>query len=150
MSHSACACTECQAMCHRRPCWPTPTDAQALMAAGYSHDLMLDWWVDPEQQQTVYLLTPAIAGRESHVAPPIPNGRCTFLDTAGLCRLHDSGLKPTEGQLALCQNRTPPDLHEQIGRTWNNPAGRALIHQWESDPPRGRQLAFVVTAKGRR
>ncbi|CAG0929969.1 hypothetical protein TFLX_01509 [Thermoflexales bacterium] len=141
---SACACPECVAMCQHRPCWPTPDDAQRLIEAGYADRLMVDWWFDREKSKTIYLLTPAIAGRESGEAPAHPEGQCTFLDEAGLCRIHDSGLKPTEGQIALCRNRTPADLHEQIARTWENDAAQALIDRWEADPPRGRRLLFAT------
>ena len=139
---TACACAECVAMCQRRPCWPTPDDAQRLIEAGYADRLMVDWWFDRDQNKTIYLLTPAIVGRESGEAPAQPEGRCTFLDEAGLCQLHDCDLKPTEGQIALCAGRTPEGLHEQIGRTWDAMAAQALIDRWEAHPPRGRRLLF--------
>lgn len=142
VSPQACACPECVAMCQHRPCWPTPADALRLIEAGYADRLMVDWWFDRNKDKTIYLLTPAIAGRESGEAPAHPEGQCTFLDEAGLCRIHASGLKPTEGQIALCGNRTPADLHEQIARTWDAEAAQALIDRWEADPPRGRRLLF--------
>jgi hypothetical protein len=111
-------------MCQRRPCWPTPADR--------------------EQDKTVYILTPAIAGCESGEAPAHPSGPCTFLDENNLCCLHDLDLKPTEGQLALCHNRTPDGLHEQIGQTWNGDEGQALIDRWEANPPRGRRLTLIA------
>ena len=117
-------------MCERRPCWPTPDDAQRLIDAGHADRLMLDWWFDHAQNKTVYVLTPAIAGREGGQAPAIPSGRCTFLNAQGLCQLHDLGLKPTEGKQALCKERTPAGLHEQIGQTWDGAAGKAVIDAW--------------------
>ena len=133
---------ECVAMCQHRPCWPTPEDARRLIEAGHADQLMVDWWFDRDQNKTIYLLTPAIIGRESGEAPAHPEGQCTFLDKAGLCRLHDSGLKPTEGRIALCNHRTPHDLHEQIARTWGDDQAQALIDRWEANPPRGRRLLF--------
>ena len=103
-------------MCQHRPCWPTPDDAQRLVEAGYADRLMVDWWFDRDKNKTLYLLTPAIMGHESGEAPAHPEGQCTFLDEAGLCRLHDLNLKPTEGRIALCGQRTPKGLHEQIAR----------------------------------
>lgn len=129
-------------MCQRRPCWPTPVDTERLIAAGFGDSLMLDWWFDHEQNTTIYLLTPAIVGSESKQAPAHPSGPCTFLSEAGLCHLHDLGLKPTEGKLAMCKNNTPARLHEDIGRTWHSDVGRKLIDHWESDPPRGRRRAL--------
>ncbi len=145
----ACACPECVAMCQRRPCWPTPDDARHLIEAGYADRLMVDWWFDRDIDKTIYLLTPAIMGRENGEAPAHPEGQCTFLDEAGLCRLHDLGLKPTEGQIALCGNRTPAGLHEQIARTWDDAQAQTLIDRWEAHPPRGRRLLFstVLFAK---
>lgn len=140
----ACACEECQAMCQRRPCWPTPIDAARLIEAGYADRLMIDWWFDRVASKTVFILTPAIAGRESSEAPAQPSGRCTFLDEQNLCQLHALNLKPTEGQLALCQNRTPEGLHEQIGTTWDTVEARELIEQWEADPPRGRKRTLLI------
>ena len=119
-------------MCERRPCWPTPDDAQRLIDAGHADRLMLDWWFDNEQNKTVYVLTPAITGREGGQAPAIPSGRCTFFSDEGLCRLHDLGLKPTEGRQALCKERTPDGLHEQVGRTWDGADGKTVIDAWEA------------------
>jgi len=128
----SCSCDECKAMCERRPCWPTPDDAQRLIDAGHADRLMLDWWFDNEQDKTVHVLTPAITGRESGQAPAIPSGRCTFLNEKGLCQLHDLSLKPAEGKLALCKERTPAGLHEQIAQTWNGTDSKAVIDAWEA------------------
>jgi hypothetical protein len=148
-SFEACACAECVAMCQHRPCWPTPEDAQRLIEAGYADRLMVDWWFDRDINKTIYLLTPAIAGRESGEAPAHPEGACTFLNADGLCQIHVSGLKPTEGQIALCGSRTPEGLHEQIARTWNDTAAQALIDRWEDHPPRGRRLLFSAPSSSR-
>ena len=125
-------------MCERRPCWPTPEDAQQIIDAGSADRLMLDWWFDTAAEKTVYVLTPAIVGRESGQAPAIPSGRCTFLDGQGLCQLHTPGLKPTEGKQALCEGRTPEGLHERIAGAWDTSEGRDLIDRWERDGARGR------------
>jgi uncharacterized repeat protein (TIGR03833 family) len=121
MTFTACACDECQAMCQRRPCWPTPTDVQRLITAGYADRLMLDWWFDREQNKTIYILTPAIAGRESSGAPAHPSGPCTFLDETTSGCPDPSRPRPVGAAL----QSTPDGLHEQIGQTWNNDEGRA-------------------------
>jgi hypothetical protein len=132
MDAISCSCPECKAMCERRPCWPTPEDAQRLINAGLADRLMLDWWFDHAQNKTVHVLTPAIAGREAGQAPAIPSGRCTFLNEQGLCRLHDLDLKPTEGKQALCKERTPAGLHEQVAQTWDSAFGKTVIDAWEA------------------
>ncbi len=106
---------------------------------------MLDWWFDQDQNKTIYLLTPAIVGREGGEAPAHPDGQCTFLDEMGLCHLHKDGLKPTESQLALCKNRTPSGLHEQAAHAWDGVEAQALVDCWEANPPRGRRLLFGVS-----
>jgi hypothetical protein len=131
MNGAACDCPECRAMCTRRPCWPTPEDARQLIAAGFGPRLMAEWWFDHAQDKTVFTLTPAIRGREGGESPAHPSGPCTFLNAAGRCELHDLKLKPTEGRLALCGNRTPEGLHEQIGRSWDNDDARVFVAQWE-------------------
>ena len=105
---------------------------------------MVDWWFDRDKDKTIYLLTPAIVGREAGEAPAHPEGQCTFLDAAGLFRLHALGLKPTEGRIALCGGRTPEGLHEQIARTWDDAEAQALIDRWEANPPRGRRLLQIL------
>lgn len=136
-------------MCRHRPCWPTPDDVQRLIEADYADRLMVDWWFDRDKGKTIYLLTPAIVGRESGEAPAHPEGACTFLNADGLCQIHDGGLKPTEGQIALCGNRTPEGLHERIARAWDDVVAQALIDRWEAHPPRGRRLLFSAVACGR-
>lgn len=110
---------------------------------------MVDWWVDPAGR-TIYLLSPAIRGQETAVAPAEPRGDCTFRTPDGLCALHDAGLKPTEGRLALCQNRTPNGLHGRIAQSWDGEDGRGLLMAWESDPPRGRRAHLLAAARVRR
>lgn len=139
MSESMCACEECQAMCRRRPCWPTPFDAEKIIAAGMADRLMLDWWYDNAQDTTVYVLTPAISGRERGQSPAIPTGACTFLNQSGLCDLHDLGLKPTEGRESLCRDRTAPDLHEQVANSWNSNTAQSNVEAWEKEGLRGRR-----------
>jgi hypothetical protein len=134
-------------MCRRRPCWPTPADAARLIDAGLAGRLMVDWWFDTGQDRTVWLLSPAIQGREARPAPAIPSGVCTFLDERGLCGLHERGLKPTEGQLSMCAGRTPEGLHERIGRTWDTPEGAALVKGWRATHER---VEPVVAPRRRR
>lgn len=149
MAAPACDCETCRAMCRQRPCWPTPDDARRLIAAGHAERLMVDWWVDPAGR-TVYLLSPAIRGWETAVAPIEPRGDCTFRTPNGLCALHDAGLKPTEGRLALCRNRTPDGLHDAIARSWAGEEGRGLLADWESSPPRGRRARLMAGTRSRR
>lgn len=127
-----CSCLVCKRMC-RRPCWPTPKEAEALIQAGFADRLMLDYHRDLKGP----ILSPAYVGREGKegLFPMlIDNPRCTFLDQNGLCMLHDKGLKPLEGRIATCreQDRTylPRELHLAVGKTWQVPAAHAIIQEW--------------------
>lgn len=127
------SCRPCVVMCEQRPCWPTPTEAQALISAGYSDRLMDDYWAGgggPDGDEDIHLLSPAIVGRESGNAPFWPNGRCTFLSPEGLCELHDLGLKPFEGRVASCADDNTKGLHKAVALEWNNPKSQELVAKW--------------------
>jgi hypothetical protein len=118
-------------MCEERPCWGTPKDAAAIIEAGLGDRLMLDYWANSETDDT-YILAPAIVGYERNRTPFWPRGRCTFLTKKGLCELHDAGLKPTEGRLAMCgRGKTPPNLHETVAKEWETPEAIALVASWD-------------------
>lgn len=130
---SACACGECVAMCTRRPCWPTPEEAGRLIDAGHGGRLMLDYWAAAHGPD-IYLLGTAIISREGQDAPWWPMGRCTFLTADRRCELHDAGLKPAEGRLAIHgRGSTNARLHEAVARTWGTDAGRAMVERWERE-----------------
>lgn len=112
---SQCACKSCQSMCKHTPCMGTPEDTANLIKAGYANRLAKTLW----------------AAGAMHGIPPVEmlqprydeaSGACTFLTDAGLCELHDAGLKPTEGKLATCDRSkvTTPDNHPAfiIAKMW--------------------------------
>jgi len=119
-------------MC-KRPCWPTPAGAKALIDAGYGNRLMLDYWAGSpagrETENNTYILCPASPGREGDSAPFWPNGGCVFQNQNGLCELHDLGLKPEEGQRATCKSDND-GLHQEIAVTWENAEAQALVDEW--------------------
>lgn len=88
-SHS-CNCEGCQAMCKRCPCLGTPDDIKALIDNGYIHQLVLTKWSAGYQMGI-----PAIDMVQLQFDD---NGCVLFKD--GLCTIHHTGLKPTEGKLA--------------------------------------------------
>lgn len=148
-----CACSDCAAAC-KRPCWPTPAEAQALIDAGHAKRLMLDWWIgstkdepDPNVER-VGILCGANPGHEGQLAPetsnllglvglllghsPLATG-CTFFE-AGLCTLHDAGLKPSEGKLSMpCKPDYSPNLHVELAKTWETPEGYAVVEAWRKE-----------------
>lgn len=104
-----CQCSKCVNMCRSNPCWPTPDEARALITAGFADRLMTDWW--EAYPDDILLLCPASRGSEGTRAPELDNisdlfagwskGACVFLTEANLCELHDLGLKPLEGKMAM-------------------------------------------------
>ena len=128
---SSCACEVCKDMCRRRPCWPKPQEAQALIDKGFGARLMLDWWVgDGKDGGNIYLISPAIKGYEECRAPANPVGQCTFLKKNCLCELHSLGLKPFEGRVAHHKIDSDGD-HWAVANFWNNIKGQKLAHEWE-------------------
>lgn len=124
---SECSCGACQRMCERS-CWGTPDDIRKLIQAGFGSKLMLDWWIGEEDN--IYVLCPAETGHEGRSAPSWPGMGC-ILQKNGLCTIHASGLKPTEGKVASCKG-TPGHVHESMAATWDTEEGRALVEEWES------------------
>jgi hypothetical protein len=162
----ACDCSTCVNMCLRRPCWPTPAEAKAIIDAGFAGELMLDFWSGipgkpkgeertEEDYRDVYILCGAVVGpppgltsssllmdgllgdrdwdRRGRGAPYWPEGRCAFLGKDHLCKLHDKGLKPIEGRLAMCTDEAEAEggnLHEAVAVLWDSEEGRAVVKMW--------------------
>lgn len=86
-----CKCQECKKQC-KTPCLGTPEDILRLINAGYKDKLYpTEWCVG------------LVLGRIKYAVPMVqalqtPSGCIFFKD--GLCELHESGLKPTEGKLS--------------------------------------------------
>lgn len=132
MKETICSCHKCVKMCEDRPCWPTPEEADQLIENGFADKLMLDWWsaCGPDDED-IFLLGPAIVGREGQYAPSFPWGRCNLLTENGMCSLHDKGLKPLEGRLANCKT-DQPKLHGFVARKWDCELGRAVVARWKN------------------
>lgn len=101
---NSCACCSCQQICRNCPCVGTPEDIAKIIAAG-EHAKIVPTFYAP-----LSLLAVGVKPRNI-LAPLMTPSGCVFLDKAGLCTLHDRGLKPTEGKLASCKN-TPQEALE--------------------------------------
>src|SRR4051812_31306994 len=86
---NCCSCSECKKMCRTAPCIGTPEDILKIINAGYIHKLQVTLW----GAGIPFGLAPLAL-----VAPYMEEHGCAFLSPEGLCELHDSGLKPTEGK----------------------------------------------------
>lgn len=144
---SVCACSSCQEMCQRRPCWTTPDEAQAIIDAGLGGRLMRDWWVgaaiqmpddDERRWDDTYLLVPAMVGHEGGDCDRswMPTGRCTFLN-GGRCELHALGLKPSEGRKAIHE----PQWSETITGACE------YVTRWHRHHERPRSALWAIAAQ---
>lgn len=133
----SCTCPKCKSACKTRPCWPTPSDAQKLIDAGYGDKLMLEWWrgeIEEEEDRDIYFLCPALGGFEEQQAPYYPIGHkpCVFFNKDELCDLHNENLKPTQGRETIhSQPESEADaIVAKAARSWDTPEGKALIEVW--------------------
>lgn len=140
-AESTCSCKKCAAMCERTPCWPTPDEAQALIAAGFGDRLMTDWWY--ASPRNVRMLVPATVGHEGTLAPRVSRllgenkGPCSFLTADKKCELHSLGLKPLEGRVAIhatsyrdfeVQDEISDAVREHIVGLWRNEQDKFQFH----------------------
>lgn len=111
---NACSCQTCKKMCRTTPCIGTPDDILKIMEAGHTDKLQLTIWC----AGVVIAGIPPI----QMVTPYMKDKGCAFLSDQGLCSLHDSGLKPTEGKLTNHEgeyvNSPEKVIAVQVARTW--------------------------------
>jgi len=120
-------------MC-RIPCWPTPSEALAIIQAGYGDRLRMTARYEDlkHHDTTVYLLAPRADSPETSSSP-----YCCILMRAGLCILHDLGLKPIEGRAAhhdrvkATSYTMNHDIRNDILKLWDSDFGAAVIEYWE-------------------
>ena len=116
---SECSCNQCVEMCRRAPCLGTPQDILNLIEAGHVDKLSAGMWA---------------AGIVAGIAPIMmvqltltKTGCIMFNAQEGKCTLHDTGLKPLEGKLAihggspLASNATLPLPLQEHGLTKPTP-----------------------------
>lgn len=110
-----CKCQECKKQCMRVPCLGTPDDILNLLEAGFADKLALTEWA-----------TGLFLGRVNYTIRMIQakstEQGCIFFEN-GLCRLHDLGLKPTEGKLSyhtikLDNYQFNKSISWQVAKTW--------------------------------
>ena len=99
----------------------TPKEIAAIIARGYaeSGELVISSNNDPSLDFTV------VKPRGTHPTDPT-QGTCVFYKE-GECILHDAGLKPIEGRVAIHGKNNPRLLYHHLKRAWNTQLGRELI-----------------------
>jgi hypothetical protein len=99
----------------------TPQEIAAIIAQGYAcpNQLVVSTDNDPSLDFTV------VKPRGDHPTDPT-RGMCVFYEN-GKCILHEAGLKPIEGRVAMHDKNTPRLLYHHLKRAWNTKLGRELI-----------------------
>lgn len=112
-------------MCRRSPCFPDPEGVVRLISAGYKDHLRVSWHPAPLHGQP--FIWPLIAP----IGIPGPYGQqCIFFTSEGKCELHDKGLKPIEGQVAI-HNLEDGGLRKAVCFKWVSPLGIEVMKQFE-------------------
>lgn len=130
-----CHCKKCKAMCHA-PCCGSVEDFERLIEAGYADRLMLDDL--PSDPNGGDMLKPALRGHEGRRSPWETSSveGCTFWNRSGKCDLHNLGLKPTQGRLAIHDNpNCIPDSKRFASLSkedWESDRGLQLIKRWKT------------------
>jgi hypothetical protein len=118
-----CDCQECREFCERTPCMGTPKEIAAIIVKEYAYPnrLVVSTENDPTLDFTV------VKPRGNHPTNPTQGTCVVYKD--GKCVLHDPGLKPIEGRVAVHDKRTPRLLYHHLKRGWNTKLGRELIRR---------------------
>lgn len=114
---SECKCSICKNQC-KTPCLGTPQDIEKLIQAGFRNKLAPTVWAAGMVMGLTEL--PIIM-----IQAKILDGYCVFYKN-GLCQLHDSGLKPTEGKLSSHQISLS-NLIPSMSISWN------VAKEWQSE-----------------
>lgn len=126
-----CSCNQCKLMCYVSPCFPTPQDVDNLIRAGFEQNLKPTAYINLDTLQRYDLIAPD----SEQIITIDKNGnnivlnKCVFLDDNNLCKLHDLGLKPIEGKLAI-HNREQSEtvkLRVSVCKTWTNNENSKLV-----------------------
>lgn len=120
-----CKCSGCKSQCKQVPCLGTPADILKLIEAGYAqHIYPTDWHVG------------VLWGITDKVIPMYQldnvQGHGCVLFKDGLCSIHHTGLKPTEGKLSHHTHKTETfnkkkSLSWNVAKTWLDPENVGII-----------------------
>lgn len=106
----SCSCDTCVNMCKTAPCLGTRDDIIKIAKAGYGSRLF------PTTVSAPIVLQ--LFGKPINLIAPKFDKQCTFLTEDNKCELHDKGLKPTEGKLAIHSQPTEVETFKSIIQTW--------------------------------
>lgn len=124
---SECSCEKCANMCRNSPCFPTPSDVISLFNTVTSGGLkmrdflMYTVFVDVKNNKWYDLIAPRSTDNKDNIG-----STCVFLHK-GLCLLHKSGLKPTEGKVMHHDIEDSLAVRLEILKSWDTPEGHGII-----------------------
>lgn len=125
---NSCACDHCKSMCQRAPCLGTPAEMLAIAKAGFADRLEKITWAAGYLKYGIPMIDDVIRPKMDKI-----KGACTFYTEAGLCQLHDLGLKPMEGRLADCKTEFVPADKVSVyllgPLTWDRPENNMIIEE---------------------
>lgn len=95
---SFCKCNLCKEQCNT-PCLGTPKDIEKIIDAGFKKEIYeTDWYAGI----IMGVIDKPVLMYQAELVEK--TGKCVFFEN-GLCKLHDLGLKPTEGKLSHHSSR---------------------------------------------
>lgn len=123
-----CDCKLCQRQCQQTPCLGTPEDILKLIEAGYGENIKPTDWSAGQVMGVTKEIIPM------YQLLMTPTG-CIFFES-GHCKIHHTGLKPTEGKLShhshKVDNYVPKkSLAWNVVKEWLDPANAGTIRNIE-------------------
>lgn len=120
-----CKCQKCKAQC-KTPCLGTPDDILRLIRFGYKDKLAPTAWCVGLALGKITFPVPMVQAIQT-------SSGCIFFKD-GLCELHESGLKPTEGKLShhsiKHENYTfKKSLPWNVAKEWLEESNKETIQQ---------------------
>jgi len=116
----SCKCNDCKKQCTVSPCLGTPDDIEKIIDAGYGDKVFPTDWAAGILMRVTEDIVPMF-----QLEYDVQKGHCVLFEN-GLCKLHDLGLKPTEGKLShhstKVDNFVPKkSLGWAVAKEWLNP-----------------------------
>lgn len=123
-----CKCQLCKKQCATAPCLGTPEDIEKIIDAGYGSKVFpTDWAAGIAMGINTDII-------EMYQLEQTETGCIFFKD--GLCGLHESGLKPTEGKLSHHSHKLETftkakSLSWNVAKEWLDPTNAETIKRIE-------------------
>lgn len=120
-----CKCQDCKRQC-KTPCLGTPEDVEKLIEAGYINRLGVYDWDFGRMFGSIDRSIEMVQAKQNATG-------CTFFKD-GLCELHESGLKPTEGKLShhstsLATFKFSKSVSWNVAKEWISPENEETVER---------------------